>query len=290
MVVWTHNSGTYHRLRLTASNNEDPGRLAGFTIADSYYSGPDIDDLTIDSSRYALEIMVHGGALKPRPFVGVAYQVTPDWLHMPDGVEVGDQFRLLYVTYGFGGGATDATSDDIDYYNTMARRNAGFHFNDRIIRSVSQDFKAVVCTDTVDARTNTGMTDAEGVPVHWLDGGHDDRPTLIADSYDQFYSADWVNTEWGAYVTGNSTRLTESRQIWTGCDARGVAHPDAYMGNTMAMDDMAPVAAVGRPGSENDNFAPLGAVDITSGYDSAETREYREIYAISPVFTVVPER
>ena len=31
------------------------------------------------------------------------------------------------------------------------------------------------------------MTEAEGVPIHWVDGGWEDRPTLIANTYDHFY-------------------------------------------------------------------------------------------------------
>ena len=133
------------------------------------------------------------------------------------------------------------------------------------------------------------MTDAVGVPVHWLDGGWDDLPTLVADSYAEFYGGEWVNHEWGAYVTGNSAHFNNSdfvtrynKKIWTGCDAQGVAHPDAHMGSTMGM------VAVGTPGDEDSNHAPLGAVDVDTGYVSAETDELGQIYVISPVFTVVP--
>ena len=203
---------------------------------------------------------------------------------------MGDQFRLLFVTRG----GTDATSGDIEDYNADVQWEADQAYNDRFIRSVAPEFKAVVCTAAVDARTNTGMTDVSGVPVHWLDGGLDDRPTLIANSYAEFYGGEWVNHEWGAYVTGNSARFHNSvlfnknKQIWTGCDAEGVAHPDAHMGSTMG------VVAVGTPAYRNDmgdldptKFAPLGAVDVDSGYVSAEIDKRRQIYAISPVFTVV---
>ena len=127
-------------------------------------------------------------------------------------------------------------------------------YNDRFIRSVAPEFKAVVCTAAVDARTNTGMTDVFGVPVHWLDGGWDDHPTLVANSYAEFYSSEWVNHEWGAYVTGNSAHFNDSdsltrynKKIWTGCDAQGVAHPYAYMGTTFS--EAAGMVAVGTPAS-----------------------------------------
>ena len=88
----------------------------------------------------------------------------------------------------------------------------------------------MVCTADVDARTNTGMTGG-GVPVHWLDGGWDDRPTLIANSYSDFYDDEWVNTEYGAYVTGNSAYFHPSAMVWTGCDASGDPHMEFPMGN-----------------------------------------------------------
>ena len=101
----------------------------------------------------------------------------------------------------------------------------------------------MVCTATVDARTNTGMTDAVGVPVHWLDGGWQDQPTLIADTYDDFYGGTWVNHDWGAYSTGNRAYFYDYGMVATGCDASGAAHPEFPMGNTSTMD----MVAVGTP-------------------------------------------
>ena len=100
----------------------------------------------------------------------------------------------------------------------------------------------------------------------------------------------------GAYSTGNSASLPESKQLWTGCDATGGAHPDAHMGTTHAIG----MVAVGTPGhAEPEKFAPLGGVDIANDYVSAdisrdvadvEIISNRALYAISPVFTVVAER
>ena len=84
-------------------------------------------------------------------------------------------------------------------------------------------------------------TDTIGVPVHWLDGGWEDRPTLVAYRYAAFYGDGWVNSDYGAYATGNSAHFHENYLVWTGCDASGAAHPDAYMGSPTGM------AAVGTP-------------------------------------------
>ena len=285
VLVWSYLAGTFHHLQLTTSDSEDSGGLPGFSIADSLQHGGTVDDLSAHTDGDSLEIAVYGVAEK-RPIVPRSgYQVPRNWFHLPEGARVGDQFRLLFVTRG----GTYATSGDIEDYNADAQWEPDQTYNDRFIRSVAPEFKAVVCTAAVDARTNTGMTDAVGVPVHWLDGGWDDLPTLVADSYAEFYGGEWVNHEWGAYVTGNSAHFNDSdfvtrynKKIWTGCDARGVAHPDAHMGSTMG------IVAVGTPGDEVSNHASLGAVDVDTGYVSAETDELGQIYVISPVLTVVP--
>ena len=100
----------------------------------------------------------------------------------------------------------------------------------------------MVCTADDDARTNTAMTGA-GVAVHWLDGGWEDHPTLVAESYLDFYSDEWENTDYGAYVSGNSAYLHRNAKVWTGCDASGDPHPSVPMGAISAMH----MVAVGTP-------------------------------------------
>ena len=60
MLVWTYHSGAGHRLRRTSSNDEDSGKLDGFSIADAYSLGADVDNLSVDSGGNSLEIAVYG--------------------------------------------------------------------------------------------------------------------------------------------------------------------------------------------------------------------------------------
>ena len=60
VLVWTYNAGSGHRLQRTAINGEDSGKLAGFSIADAYYLGADVDNLSVDTGGNALEIAVYG--------------------------------------------------------------------------------------------------------------------------------------------------------------------------------------------------------------------------------------
>ena len=286
-LVWHHKSGENHRLQINSSDNEDSGALTDFSIADAFYWGPSLARMSVDSNGKAMEIAVYGEAIEASPEAievpPLEYQVTKDWLHIPDDAKVGDQLRVVFVTFE----RTDAMSADIEDYNALVQWQAAREENDRIIKGIAADFKAVVCTATVDARANTQMGASQGVPVHWLDGGWDDNPTLIANSYDEFYGAEWVNEKIGAWVWGNSAHFEAHAPIWTGCDAAGAAHPDAHMGATSPPMGM---AAVGTPGNANPNFGPLGAVEGSTGYVAAEIHKTRRIYGISPILTVVERR
>ena len=58
VLVWSHLGGTVHRLRKTGSNGEDPDGHIGASIADVFYRGADLDNLSANSSN-ALEIAVY---------------------------------------------------------------------------------------------------------------------------------------------------------------------------------------------------------------------------------------
>ncbi|WP_420443709.1 choice-of-anchor R domain-containing protein [Candidatus Poriferisodalis sp.] len=299
VLVWSYRDGTWHRLQRTSNDGEDSGALTGFSIADAYYRGAGLTSLSKNSGGNSLEIAVYGEANTetPRPpFVEGGHPVTTSWLHIPDDADVGYQFRLVFVTHR----ATLPAPGDIEAYNAFVREEAaGTHvrgepvgdttaaepYTDPVIRTVADRFAAVVCTASVDARSNTEMPIIEiGVAIHWLDGGWQDRPTLIADSYDTFYGGAWVNTDYGAYVTGNSAYFHENAMVWTGCDASGAADPLYPMGAASPMG----LVAVGTPNDPAANNAPIGAVDASVGRVTASIYGYRPLYAISPIFTVVP--
>ena len=272
VVVWTHDSGTNHRLQTTDSDDEDLVRLTDFGIADSLYHGANLNSLSAHTDDNVLEIAVFGTV--PRRVEG-GFQVSRDWLHAPVGIQAGAQFRVVFIA-----GPTDATSGDMADYNAVVRRSAEHEANDRFVRSIARGFRAAGCTATVDARANTGMTGSVGVPVHWLDGGWDDHPTLIADSYDQFYGV-WKERQFGAMSTGNSLELHERRRIWTGCDATGAKHPAAYLGS-MGM------VAAGHPNHPTEeHLGPLGTTDHLMAYLSFDRNLRLTLYAVSPVLTVV---
>ncbi len=292
-VVWSYLFGNLGaRLQQTSSDDEDSGALTDFKIGNSFRVGADLDNLSEDTAGNALEIVVYGRTGVDAPsLVAGGYQVGKNWLHIPDDVRVGDQFRLVFSTQE----RTDATSADIEYYNAFVQKVAAWEGNHRIIRGAAPDFKAVVCTAAVDARTNTEIEGGDALPIHWVDGGWENRPTLLANTYGDFFSNNWIETGWGAIATGNTTYFSENQPIWTGCDASGFAHPAAHMGTTSS----ARMVVLGQPanpaGRSRDN-APLGSLrSSASGLGETdflgdEIRELHKIFAMSPVFTVVEFR
>ena len=60
VLVWSHLGGTTHRLRRTSTDIEDPFALGNFTIANVYYRGADLDNLSADSGSNALKIAAYG--------------------------------------------------------------------------------------------------------------------------------------------------------------------------------------------------------------------------------------
>ena len=63
VMVWSHLGGTVHRMRKTSSNSEDSGGLTGFSIANVFYQGADLDNMAADSGSDVLEIAVYGPAV-----------------------------------------------------------------------------------------------------------------------------------------------------------------------------------------------------------------------------------
>ena len=142
--------------------------------------------------------------------------VPGDWALVPAGVEEGQRFRLLFVTSG----ETMAQSDFISTYNTFVQNAAaGGH---QAIQGFSGEFRALVSTDTVHARDNTGTayTDADdrGVPIYWVNGDK------VADDYADFYDGGWDSnaprTETGADA-GSPTVSTGSGSDGTTDDGVG---------------------------------------------------------------------
>ena len=65
VLVWRYLGGTVHRLRKTGSNSEDSGARTGFSMANAFYQGVDLDNLAVDTGSDVLEMAVYTAAPPP---------------------------------------------------------------------------------------------------------------------------------------------------------------------------------------------------------------------------------
>ena len=145
-----------------------------------------------------------------------AVEVPRSWPLKPSGVNVGDEFRLLFATSR----TRNASSTNIDRYNSFVQGRAAVGHAAIRPTSISSGFKVVGSTSAVAARDNTATTytsNEPGVQIWWLNGGK------VADDYRDFYDGSWDTkhstagrNEWGGRFPGN-------RRIWSGSNTNGTA-------------------------------------------------------------------
>ena len=181
-----------------------------------------------------------------------AQTVQPGWQYIPSGISAGQSFRLLFVTST----TTVATSTSISTYNSFVRARAAANTH---LSGFSSQFRALISTQTVNARDNTATT-GTGVPIYWLGGAK------VADDYADFYDGSWDSragkTETGGSFSGGS---------WTGSNANGTKHSTYYAGASSVQ------------------FGTLfGTISdpISHTFIGANTANVVRLYALSPVITV----
>ena len=204
--------------------------------------------------------------------------VPPNWSLKPSQVAAGNSFRLMFIsTTKFKG-----ESSDIGVYNGRVQ-NTVRTTGHRDIQVHAGQFKAVVSTDTDDARGNTATTYTaanRGVPIYWLGGvagdsvGHD----RIADNYADFYDGSWdsVNhrTEDGARRDLNATVI-----LFTGSEDDGTAAPGPS-GTSLALGNAN--VAIAKPSLGNNTLSAFQSGTRVAHPNS----NFEHLYALSPVFTV----
>ena len=193
--------------------------------------------------------------------------VPADWSLIPDGLDAGDRFRLLFVSSA----TRDATSSSIEDYDTHVQNAAANGHAD--IQAYSAQFKALGSTEAVDARDNTGTTytsSDKGVPIYYLNGAK------VADDYGDFYDGDW-DSNLRRTEAGLSSTATD---VWTGSNENGRENSDEIFGTVQSV-------ALGASGA----FSSFGRADISNrslyqgtGIQGAD----KLFYGLSGVFSVSP--
>ena len=215
------------------------------------------------AARTAAVLLAAFAALLALPLQAQAQVNVPDdWALIPAGVEVGDSFRLLFLSST----KRNGSSSSIATYNTFIQNRVAAGHAD--IQEHSSQFKAVGCTTAVDARDNTGTT-GTGVPIYWLNGNK------VADDNADFYDGNWddeANDKNENGSNGPNTSNTGNYPL-TGCDHDGTEDFRALGTSTSIR--------VGRPNSSTSGNGPLyGSTVVVS------TSQNRPMYGLSAVFTV----
>ena len=209
--------------------------------------------------------------------IPAAAQFVPE---VPEGLEVGDEFRIGgFVSEEF---FTDALSDDIDFYNAIAQMQGeaieeilgDSYMGTDIFENPDFSWQAIVSTDAVDARDNTGTADTtEGavgnVEIYRLD------QELIANDNDQLWSGTLENSFNISVLDGG---VLNGRASWTGTASDGTASNCA-----LGTD-----ACRGLSTRGNSFFS--GQIDGTEGFWTDDTLNVQSkeqgIYILSDVITV----
>ena len=197
-------------------------------------------------------------------------EVPADWDLAPSGLEAGDRFRLLFLS------STDrnAESTNISDYNNFVQDLAATGHSD--VQAYSSQFRAVACTEAVDARDNTGTT-GTGVPIYWLDGAK------AADHNTDFYDGSWdqeasVRNESGTAVTVSFANIENN--VWSGCEHDGTEA--FHSGDSIALGTDGP--GVGQLNGLT--TSEIGPLNLTGSRNLPATENY--LYGLSPVFVVMP--
>ncbi|MYI08480.1 MAG: hypothetical protein F4111_03470 [Acidimicrobiales bacterium] len=144
--------------------------------------------------------------------------VSEDWPLVPDGLEPGDRFRLMFLTSN----TINGQSTDITAYNAHAQSAARGSRAHASLRAYAHGFSALVSTVETGARANAAMGGAGGgIGVWWLGG------KKVAGSYSDFYDGTWTNNTAADLreESGNqydfSTRSPGGRFIYSGTTSAG---------------------------------------------------------------------
>ena len=245
------------KITLTADDDDEytPGRVVTL-VYPNYNNLPTSGSLTI-----TLTVNDNDG-----PPQTTAPTVPADWPLIPSGPSVdigpGDTFRLLFVTST----RRDATSTNIDDYNTHVQNAANRSGASVAIKPFAGGFKVVGCTSAVTARANTDSEASDpDAPIYWLNG------VKIADDYAEFYSGTWQNQVEASIRDETGAQPSSHLDMFTGCHDNGTTSGGTVfpLGTSATVDTGSPVA---HTSPFYDDLSPP-TID-------------RRFYAMSPVFMV----
>ena len=259
------NPGEIHRV---SSQAEDAGGAPGWTIGNTRHWRTHKNNPWQEDTTKLVRMQING---RNALFTGApegATRVSNDWSLTPSELGAHDQFRLLFLSST----TRNAVPTSIHDYNIFIKTRAAAGHTD--IKTYSDGFTVVGCTEDDDARDNTRTTftgSDKGVPIYWLGG------LKVVDDYEDFYNNRWDNTsnthdrdELG--INSTDTSQSENRP-WTGCQTNGT---EAFIsGASFALGQTNPTIG----GNAGSNPLYVGI---------AQNINLRPMYGLSQLFEVPP--
>ena len=203
----------------------------------------------------------------------------------PNGLQGGDQFRIIFVTPV----TINSTSSSISDYNTFVNNQAaGATYNGTLIH-----WSALVSTDAVSARDNAGMTSS----AVYLANGTEVATSADINGPNGLWSGNSLLAQPVKDITGNSY----SGPVWTGSSGVGTEYvtmptPDGSGTKVTATWGAGNTTDVTVGGVHYVNQVEVGTLNASgTGYawisasSLATNSNSYQIYGISDVLTVVPE-
>ncbi len=206
--------------------------------------------------------------------LGVASICDAQLVLQPEGLEPGDQYRLIFTTSQ----KRDATSSNIEDYNNFVQSVAD---SSPEVASWGLEWKAIASTPTVDAVTNTG-TDwqvEDGVPIYRVDGAlayEDNHDLWVLGLFDSPNTVFLDLDEMGRTIPPENDRVT----VFTGTNSTGVRAPIGIPIENRGLGG-APFANIG--------YARETFPRFRFGIDTAPIGAQNHLYALSGIIAAVPE-
>ena len=196
VLFWRYIDGTWSRLQKTLSDGEDSGALTGFSIANVFYRGADLNNLSANSDSNALEIAVYGEEATTPTVTAVALTSDPG---LDSTYGIGDSVAAT-VTFDEAVDITGAPQLELDFAGAPKTANCAAATNTTTMvcsRTVAENdlapngiaiaankltFNGGAITLNGAARTAVLTHSAVAIdPAHKVDGV---RPTLVTTGND----------------------------------------------------------------------------------------------------------
>ncbi len=209
--------------------------------------------------------------------LGIASICDAQLVLQPEGLEPGDQYRLIFTTSQ----KRDATSANIDDYNNFVQSVAD---SSPEVAAWGLEWRAIVSTPTVDAVGNTG-TDwrvEDGIPIYRVDGAlayEDNHDLWLIEQFDQAHSVPLDVDEFGHQIMPDP-REASNIVVFTGTNEAGTKAPIDIDVELRGLGASSVVSTGWGNGPD-----PAARFSTDSDFVDAE----HHFYAISTVLTTVPE-